>query len=228
MIIKSQFRDYYDHVAHVYGGGDPSVVYDRNRLRPLDDSGFAHAFPVNMDRVSSERYYGNTGHYHSKWLVIAGKYYHFKKQVGDPSAEFVLQYDMAVKEKTAKQIAYDKLLMRNGYWRRKEENRIDEAKETLKLSRKIGAPVFMIDRAEVSRTGKGYDYWIESAVPTLKNLGIASIISPEQIYQDIAYYIGNVMKDSPDMAPPTVLTDKEKIVQHGFDLKKSFRHRIGE
>ncbi len=39
MRIKSTFKDYYDHQAHVYGGGDPLVTYARNPSKPESVSG---------------------------------------------------------------------------------------------------------------------------------------------------------------------------------------------
>jgi hypothetical protein len=34
MKIISGWRDYYDHVAHIYGGGDPKVIYNRDYVIP--------------------------------------------------------------------------------------------------------------------------------------------------------------------------------------------------
>ena len=34
MKIKSRWRDYYDFVEHLYGGGDPRVVYVRDKIIP--------------------------------------------------------------------------------------------------------------------------------------------------------------------------------------------------
>jgi hypothetical protein len=37
--------------------------------------------------------------------------------------------------------------------------------------------------------------------------------------------MGNLMHNTPDINPPAVLSEKERIVKAGFDLKQSFRHR---
>jgi hypothetical protein len=53
-----------------------------------------------------------------------------------------------------------------------------------------------------------------------------SLISPQQMYQDLAMFMGNRMKDTPDVQPPVELNNRQKIVKAGFDLIQSFRHRI--
>src|SRR5574343_592719 len=36
MIIKTNYKDYYDYVAHIYGGGDPKIIYVRpHRLKDI-------------------------------------------------------------------------------------------------------------------------------------------------------------------------------------------------
>ena len=56
----------------------------------------------------------------------------------------------------------------------------------------------------------------------LSDYGIASVLSPEQAFINISAFLG-WMVDNPPL--PDILTDKEKVVSHGFDLKTSFRHR---
>ena len=63
--------------------------------------------------------------------------------------------------------------------------------------------------------------------PLLCTVGMQSIYSSERLYQDIEYYILNVINESPDVLPKgnPAMTNKEKILSKGFDYKKSFRHR---
>ena len=37
MKIISKFKDYYDHVAYMYGGGDPKIIYDRKPIKFIKD-----------------------------------------------------------------------------------------------------------------------------------------------------------------------------------------------
>ena len=55
--------------------------------------------------------------------------------------------------------------------------------------------------------------------------GFPEIMPAEQLYQDLAYYIANVIEDGIDLRPPTEIADIDKVVQYGFDKKQSFRHR---
>lgn len=57
--------------------------------------------------------------------------------------------------------------------------------------------------------------------PCLKDYGFYTIFDPVQAYQEIEMYIGNVLL--PKDKEFTPLTDKEKIISKGFDLKTSFR-----
>lgn len=91
------------------------------------------------------------------------------------------------------------------------------------ISKQINQPVFMIDR--VYRIQNGYQFYIDHNIPILKDYDIPSLISAKQMYQELSYYFINTMHDNPDTMPPSPMTDKEKTLQHGFDIKQSFRHR---
>lgn len=45
----------------------------------------------------------------------------------------------------------------------------------------------------------------------------------EQLYQEISYCVGNTIKNKNE--PPIAISDLDKVVQHGFDKKVSFRNR---
>ena len=56
----------------------------------------------------------------------------------------------------------------------------------------------------------------------LKNIGIPSIIPPEQIYYGMETYLFSLKNDQ--NCESKGLTDSEKIVNHGFDKRTSFRN----
>ena len=56
----------------------------------------------------------------------------------------------------------------------------------------------------------------------LKNIGIPSLIPPEQIYYGMETYLFSLKNDK--NCESKGLTDSEKIVNHGFDKKTSFRN----
>ena len=236
MIIKSPFKDYYDHVSYIYGGGDPNVVYVR---KPLTDavhsSNISKTYPdlvvefniEELRKIPTGPYRDCWKEYDSKWLVINGAYFLLvrKGYSGDfkvlSKKEFPDLWDYLEKRRRERSY-YDAIIM-------KRQNNPEwfvnsPAPELIKLSRLIKEPVFVISNSSFNLP-EGF-IRIESEIPTLKDYGIPSIFTPQQLYQDISYFVGNTIKESPDLAPPSTMDNAEKIVQHGFDLKQSFRHRI--
>jgi hypothetical protein len=212
MRIKSKFKDYYDFIAHQYGGGDPKVVYSRDRIAPLSESGTDIGVNLGRGRVRPLPYpYSSFTKYTFRWVAIAGKYYLIYSNQDSENFKVVTQGSEV----------YNLLKKERPYLTRRSENKefiASPSSELIKLSRELKQPVFTLD---LHLNG----YRAMSTIPNLGELGFASLISPEQMYQDIAYFIGNTINESPDLAPPNHMTDKEKIAQHGFDLKQSFRHR---
>lgn len=107
-----------------------------------------------------------------------------------------------------------------------------------KMHKQIGSPILIIygEVNDRSLSSQVHRYRLSplfigptpEPIPNLSEIkGLAKVYTPEQIYQDISYWVTNVLNTSPDVqpagAPPQ--TDKEKIVAHGLDLKQSFRHR---
>lgn len=226
MKIKSSFKDYYDHIAHIYGGGDPKIVYVRHRLKPLKDLGYSKFdeglyvdFDINRSlREINSRYEYNPD-YFFKYLVIAGKWYLVVRLAGED------KYTVLDEKRHPALVA--QLTRRRGDEKHPLSHYLGcEDPQLIELSRLVKAPVFMVE-------GYCYDYQhtkvqlkIEGAVPILSDLGIPAIYPPEQIYQDIAYFLGNKMHTSPDLEPPAKVDDTTRLVQHGFDKKTSFRPKI--
>jgi hypothetical protein len=97
--------------------------------------------------------------------------------------------------------------------------------QLIELSRLVGAPVFVIDGYRWDWKSKKMILAVDAEIPILAELGLPAIYKAEQLYQDLSYFMGNLMQPSPDLQPPVEVGDKDRIVQHGFDLKRSFRHR---
>ena len=67
----------------------------------------------------------------------------------------------------------------------------------------------------------GYDNQRQECYPMLSNLNISSIISPDEMYINIY----NWLSKQKDINHVDSRSDKQKVESHGFDDKKSFRHR---
>jgi hypothetical protein len=162
----------------------------------------------------ANREYAND--YVEKYLVIAGKWFLLVKESGDT--------EFSVLSKTKHPKLVSKLTRERLFGGKKciEYYVNVEDPQLIEVSKIVNTPVFIVEGYEFKNNK--YMLRIASEIPILANLGIPSIYKAEQLYQDLAYFIGNKMKDSPDLAPPVAIADKDRIVQHGFDLKKSFRN----
>lgn len=225
MKIKSRFKDYYDYVAHAYGGGDERVTYVREPLKEeqleiLSDDRVDIFGPGLSETKTCE-----------KFLVINGRVYTLIAiKNGDGS---VGPYKLFTEQNFGEELEQLRTRYRYGYDRYNKEGTNEywamhfakESNTALAISKFIQQPVFLINRVGYDHTIKKHRVAIDKYIPVLSEYGVAHYIQPEQLYQDIAYYVSNKMVSSPDLEVHDNMTDKEKIVQHGFDLKQSFRHR---
>lgn len=233
MKIISQFKDYYDYVAHAYGGGDPKVVYNRKRIGHYDQSGsmgftrrlqVAFKDKLNLDlnyRIKTVNRWGGFDGFH--WLIVCGRPYPLINMSDSPYSTY---------SRDDKWEVFD-IVRHAGLVEEKEDFLSElytfldlseigvERPELVALSKAVGHPVFMVDTID---THRGL-VEVNGECPVLANVGLAAYYPAEQLYQDLSYFLVNKMHDSPDMTPAQNATDKEKIVQHGFDLRESFRHR---
>ena len=237
MRIESKFKDYYDYVAYLYGGGDPKVYYHR---RDLYDSELRHE--VNGYAVPNESLYTKNGELHelfgagtvelnsidsywnSKWLIVMGKLYLLvAKYTNKPPVWKVLSKSHELYKYLPKRRLYSDIETINLYIDRSEKIYLD-------LCKKLKTPVFVQAQAYNSswrsrpKGANKAEIVLEPKVPNLGELGFTALYSPEQLYQDLSYFMANTINDSPDMTPPVAISDKDKLLQHGFDPKRSFRH----
>lgn len=225
MKIKSRFKDYYDFVQHIYGGGDEKVVYNRDRIKPISDNGFETRIEYPTQKIPGCQFDipNLRNKIEFKWLVVCSKLYllvGYKKEIG--FTEFHV-----LNEKSDPDIYkwLDACLKVRSYnpWNTRVRT-IDDllgrhVDELTLVAKELKQPVFIINSVYHR------EIVIDSRIPVLDDLGFGSIIKPELLYQELAYYISNVMSDNPDTIVPVQIEDKYKITQAGFDLKQSFRHR---
>jgi hypothetical protein len=220
MKIQSRYKDYYDYVAHAYGGGDERVTYVRE---PLKDEFTVITTDSNPNLPSPRLDELMT---RIKWLAINGRVYTMVAVKDDYS---VGDYQLFTEDNFGAIIDDIEPKYRWKWTSRQSVNwekyfGVENEVVTV-ISRVIRQPVFMIESARWDWKERHYKIVLDKNIPNLAKQGISSHIQPEQMYQDIAYYVSNKMVDSPDLMVNDNMTDKEKIVQHGFDLKQSFRHR---
>lgn len=230
MKIISPFKDYYDRVALQYGGGDPKVVYIRNKIAPdhVDHTGQASAsytdmgFPRNypLPGVPSHTDFG-TGDKKTltsyQLVVVAGRGFYICKR------------ESATDSRGYRDLIQDWHICRNDDLpkRRGEdvspwiENHGQHRQRLVQLCKDVGHPVFLLGYRPPAYYGASF----YNRVPNLGDLGFQAVYGAEQVYQDLAMFIGNVLTENPDMMPTTPQTDIQKAEAHGFDKRQSFRHR---
>ena len=225
MKIQSKFKDYYDHIAHIYGGGDPLNVYER---KPLEDTHYDFD-PVLFNNFRLPGTYHRED-YLLKYIVVAGKMYTLRADKNPVPGQLPtwLDYKLFTPENFPKSFEEKKSKgFRKWRWLGLDRPVVyigyDHPALT-EISKKIGQPVYELVR--VTNWGPRTEVWLNSVIPILAAHGIPSIISAEQMYQDLSYYTVNTMKESPDIRKPNISSDKDKVLQHGFDIKQSFRHRV--
>jgi hypothetical protein len=245
MHIQSRFSDYYDYVEYLYTpeGGDPENTYDR-RIKttsvsvkgslPLFPQPIRDCFPPTREQQKVKSW-GNDWTYFPwrfKWCFVAGKLYltvgeaNYKVDSrGEGSEKNPSKFRLLTANHPSMKYLRDGTSFRS--------KRVDHfflrpsLNETGDLVAKEVGPVFMIDLTRPLEYFHGsgkhlYEVILMDQVPNLGQLGFASVTPAEKMYQDISMYIGK-LKNSPDSQPPAFVSDKDRLVQKGFDLKTSFR-----
>lgn len=236
MKIKSNFTDYYDYISNQYGGGDPKTIYIRHTV---DDSVLKNlsarrdlekSFHIISDIYFSEKI-ARFG-----YLACAGKLYILQRIADDIQFFYKnpANIDKSPDEGSWKLLSqgdvdyYESLKSPRRNRLNLPEFSLDalfkkihgvENENVVELSKALKAPVFMFTRPY------SYTFEVSKHVPSLASMGMQAVVDPQSMYRDLEFFINNVLRDSPDLAPPVQVSDKDRVVQHGFDLKQSFRHR---
>jgi hypothetical protein len=253
MKIISCWKDYYDHVAHIYGGGDPKVIYNRDYVVPdeIHQGGTQCEASLSVKRNDSLAIPSKMEIVHAgipevqkhefRALVVMDRVF-FLERHGDETeiGQLVnVRKDWHISTRRILSEPYRGLepLMKEGeslpsgtriYEKRRMQELLNdptnyrrEYKQGSKsdIARKLcefaGAPVFLLCGNSIPV--------IRGRTPKLSPLGLPAYIDPQQLYQELAMFVGNVLK--PVEQPPSNMKDIEKVSSHGFDKKVSFRHR---
>jgi hypothetical protein len=242
MKILSRFTDYYDYVEYLYSpeGGDPENVYNRVITESrIQVKGNIPIYLQPAPLIGKKRGYSGWHDFpwRYKWCVVCGRLYLLVRDGasnpvdrfgqdstrGDLSGFKLITENHPSWEKTGRRSWTNEKIVPRMY--------IGSENETChRIAKQISAPVFIIhafhNQNYIHSTGQ-YNYVVDldPKVPNLGQLGFASIVSPERMYQEIAMYLPN-LKENPDNQPPTKVSDKDRLVQKGFDSKVSFRGKL--
>lgn len=220
MRIISKFHDYYD--LGMQYGQDNTIVWVRNteeiKVKDLDRDTF-HKLPKLSFHTN---YKIKTSRYECAvelvYLAFCGKwqrlyigtvtkhYYPYKAQtlcsenIETLRDRFIRLVDEELKRDGDKY---------SGRYNKHSEKHIEQSAH--EIHRHFNSPVILYSNGLVIKN------------PNLKSIGYNQIKDPYTVYQNISMYMSGVLGQP---ANPTVtLSDKSKVLKHGFDAKWSFRRR---
>lgn len=211
MKIISNFRDYYDFVAHqLYSGGDEKIVFVRkNKIQPEVILPYCTDIPIV--------YTNSKGTISFKWLLVCNKRYLLISNEKDCSN--------LNKFRIVNQLDFNNHLS-DYYYRAKFESFVgQESRQVVDILKLLEIPIAIVDEIAYDRKLGTTRVKVNPVAPFLEKLGFTSIKDPYTLYQDLYHFMANVIRTNPDVSPPVEINNKQRIVQHGFDLKQSFRHR---
>jgi hypothetical protein len=199
MKILSRFKDYYDYLAHQYGI-DEKVIFKRDSFSETK---------FNFDlKVPNVRAF-ITAEVSIAYLVVNGLgYIIYTKRYGTATKLYFYGDDIELDKK---------LKQYNKPWLTQPKYVAFNIPNVEELIRMVGSPTFIITEFDTYELGT---VRIAKQAPNLGALGFAKYKDAYIMYQETACYIGKIFGS---VEPPIQISDKDRIVAHGFDLKTSFR-----
>jgi hypothetical protein len=209
-LIGNGIKDYYDYLIHQYGE-DPLVILDRRPIGEFKNdynnkatgsySG-KHVDKIYGEFKSDRGVYDRFGRLNSteKWLVLNGRVYPVVR-----ASDY--KFELANEDNSTE-------VSRSEWW----FSRFDFTKtgvtipSMVKLSKELNRHCFIFD------DGNKYVY---PTIPNLSEIGFTKVKQAQEVYLETVDFISEHF--AKEMEQIVQMNDREKIVSHGFDLKKSFR-----
>jgi len=208
MRILSKYKDYYDYLSGIYGE-DPKLILDRrdfdnNTYRFLDNkidyiTLFICGYRIEGVYKNGNFYYGNN------LLEISKGIKENKKS----------KYWLVWSNKYYEALYY---IFPDGRFEDYILGEIVEDKD--KINEKYDCPILL-----QSSIGRRSDQINVEKWPILGDLGLASYIQPEKIYQWLVDWLSQRETDK-EQQRDINLTDNQKIENKGFSNKRSFRPKM--
>lgn len=224
MRILSKFKDYYDFAQPYYDGGQNSVTFireqktyekDVDKFLVKDFSGdqrISWKHPqAYIDFPEVEEALGVSTHVEQYFIAIADQLVSFHKITPDSHRheDFYFSTERGVRVFKINRYRSNKHTI-------PEILKTSDYKKVVELQQEFGSPIILI-RFDSNKKIK-----IE-VNPSLMEYKINHLLGDsKQIYQEIEMWLTN----HNNKVVESNITDKEKIVSHGFDKRTSFRHPI--
>jgi len=216
MRIISKIKDFYDYVSYEFSDKDDDIVFDRRNSIIITKNDIASFLRLND--YEKKTYYSDVSNY----LIFQVGCLFFLIEVYDVEYKDVIYCGVKQKEFSnykmkilSKWRNYNNKSVMNfyklhRYFYYKTDNQfVDYAKNEI-LSE------------DDKMKNAGYTN-IKDKVFILNETGLASIIDPKEIYLALDEYFSSLITDR-EKRESVGITNNEKIVNHGFDKKISFRN----
>lgn len=213
MRIISKYRDYYD-IGMQYGQ-DEDITWVREKEELKTDLGLENSW-FRKYTIRTKRKELNV---QVCYLAYCGKLYEIHSDKGFMRTPTMFASSRQEMEKKFSDFAAEEVInpenSDSNYWIwKKEDLKQWISKDTHELHRQFDCPVILLEQGLVTKC------------PVLKDLQFQRVKDPYTAFQEISIYISGVM--GAKTVPTVTISDKSKIVKHGFDLKYGFRTRPKE
>lgn len=197
MIINSDFKDYYDYLAHQYR--DNKIVYDREEIIIVDREKYPELYDFSQKYTRESVVYEKRKIVYrdtTEILLIAGRVFAFRSYFDTNECAHIRDYKEPYK------------MWQNSFWQKSEKLVENGARlpKALELNQKYAPIIYLHPRMSSDCIG--------ILNPCLKQF--SPPISTWEIFQDVMSVLGSVEPKIPEM------DDKTKLDSHGFD-HHSFR-----
>lgn len=225
MLIVSKYHDYYD-TALGFGGIDKTIVYDR--------IGTATYVPIEIPTLNRPRYFKTPKfdiEYYFSIIGFCGKLYPYIKKKTRKLGEYEWNVDHIFDAEEIDTILKD--IVFKWYSKFKSLDEILTAVEKANLFVEHKVPSFIAGDIDYSSYNLGTEKWITKDLtvkniranlvlnPKLKEFGFYKIFDSYGTFQEIQMFLSGVL--GLNDKPIVEVSNEQKILQAGFDLKTSFR-----
>lgn len=217
MKIISKYKDYYDYLRGVYGE-DPKLILDRRQSESLKP------YPRFIQKYKSEPTVEVPRPFSVRigTMIVDGVYYKDSFYYGKDLLQFKYEstyYDSYLRSHFPEHVDNENAMLFE-FWFNVYINRLmilQTAPYIVHTLNPIAIEMLWLTGVKENPVRK-YSY------PILKDIGLASIITPHEIWIELTSYLGQLVTVNEPLVP--IGNDKIRIQSHGFDAKTSFRPKM--
>jgi len=220
MLIISKFKDYYDFLVGIYGV-DKNIVFKRGILKETE---FKSKSRIYVPRMCENK---NGDFITFSFLSICGKIYLILED--EKNGYHLLNKEDLKKEEIFQRLDHHYF----SYFKRKRNKKTYEKilgnnigvfiKSLIDIHKQTETPIFRIASTSFD------EMRLNEESPNLSKIkGIAKLIPADELFKELHYFIGNILRNNPDPGCMSNISNRDKIIKGGFDPVTSFRKMKGE